>query len=81
MGELSPEEAFQVQVEEEAAMVGKDNLVEGVDAAILNEGDDSGRDKDVVQALGAGAVGAGFAAGAVGVGVWIGKAALSDEIC
>ena len=79
--ELAPEETFQIQVQEKAAMVGENNLVKGIDAALLNEGKDFGRDEDVVQSLGAAAIGAKFAISAVGVGIWIGKIALSDEVC
>ena len=81
LGELSPEEPFQVQVEEKSTMVGEDDLVEWVDAALVYEGYDPRGDEDVVQALGAAAVGAGFAVSAMWVGMWIDKVALNDEVC
>ena len=81
LGKHAPEKIFQVHVQEKAAMVGENDLVKGVDAVLLNEGKDSGRDEDVVQLLGAAAIGARFAIGAVGVGMWIGKVALSDKVC
>ena len=81
LGELAPKETFQVHVQEKAAMVGENDLVKGVNAALLNEGKISGRDEDVVQSLGVAAIGARFAISAVGVGMWIGKVALSDKVC
>ena len=42
LGKLSPEEAFQVQVKEEAAMVSENDLVEGIDASLVDEGKKSG---------------------------------------
>ena len=81
LGELALQETFQVQVQEKAAMVGENHLVKGVDATLFDEGNNSGRDKDIVQALSAAAVGAGFTIGAVGIGMGVGKVALSDKVC
>ena len=67
LDELAPEETFQVEVQEEAAMVSEDDLVERVDSALLYEWENSGRDKNVIQALSATAVGAGFSIGAMRV--------------
>ena len=81
LGELAPKEAFQVQVKEEAVMVGEDDLVEWINPELLYEWKNSGRDENIVQALGAAAVGAGFSIGAMCISMWVSKVTLGDEVC
>ena len=80
LGEFASQESLEVDVHEKATVVSEEDLVERVDAAFLDEREDSRRDEDVIKAFRATAVGAGFSFGTMGGGVRVGEVALSDEV-